>query len=40
MTSIHKASFADVNNNPNINDENIINTFNRFNEITDGDFLI
>lgn len=37
MTSIHKASLSDVINNPNMNDENIINTFNRFNEITDDD---
>ena len=37
MTTIHKSSLLDVKNNPNMNDENIINTFNRFIKITDDD---
>ena len=37
MTSIHKASLSDVKYNPNMNDENIIDTFNRFIKITDDD---
>ena len=34
---IHNASLPDVKNNPNMNDENIINVFNRFIKITDDD---
>ena len=37
MTSIHKASIPDVKYNKNMNDDNIINTFNRFIKITDDD---
>ena len=37
MTTIHKASLSDVKYNINMNDENIINTFNRFIKITDDD---
>ena len=37
MTSIHKASILDVKYNKNMNDDNIINTFNRFIKITDDD---
>ena len=37
MTQLHKASLSDVKNNINMNDENIINTFNRFIKITDDD---
>ena len=37
MTTIHKSSLLDVKNNPNMNDENIINVFNRFIKITDDD---
>ena len=39
MTSIHKSSLSDVKNNPNMNDNNIINTFNRFIKITDNDIF-
>ena len=39
MTSIHKSSLSDVKNNPNMNDNNIINTFNRFIKITDDDIF-
>ena len=37
MTELHKASLSDVKYNINMNDENIINTFNRFIKITDDD---
>ena len=37
ITTIHKATLADVKYNKNMNDENIINTFNRFIKITDDD---
>ena len=39
MTSIHKATLSDVKNNPNMNDKNIIDTFNRFIKITDDDIF-
>ena len=39
MTTIHKSSLLDVKNNPNMNDENIINTFNRFIKISDDDIF-
>ena len=35
ITELHKATLPDVKNNKNMNDENIINTFNRFIKITD-----
>ena len=35
--NIHKASLIDVKNKLNMNDENIINDFNRFIKIKDGD---
>ena len=37
ITTIHKATLSDVKYNKNMNDENIINTFNRFIKITDDD---
>ena len=37
IINIHKASLIDVKNNTNINDENIMNVFNRFIKITDDD---
>ena len=39
MTSIHKFSLLDVKHNPNMNNNNIINTFNRFIKITDDDIF-
>ena len=35
ITTIRKASLLDVKNNPSFNDENIINVFDRFINITD-----
>ena len=37
ITTIHKATLSDVKYNINMNDENIINTFNRFIKISDDD---
>ena len=37
ITTIHKATLSDVKYNKNMNDENIIDTFNRFIKITDDD---
>ena len=37
MTELHKATLSDVKYNINMNDENIINTFNRFIKITNDD---
>lgn len=37
ITKLHKASLDDVKYNKNFTDDNIINTFNRFIEITDND---